>query len=210
MISRMPFVVVAGLLAASATGDAGEPASRDATTIFGIRLGTPIAIPECPLVRPPSRPSPSPAWFATEPRQYPVLVFNVCYTQLALGEALAPDVRLGIRWPERSAPVRFLSVQLYDRSVECVHWTTDGVRSQSKDLQTLVERFGQPTEVTEPVVRNRQGQEVQTVAATWKVGDVTVTFSSAPSEIRKSDPYQLEVGWVDVETKKCRAKRHEK
>lgn len=150
-----------GLVAAAAI--AGPPA------VFGIAVGQPLALPECPrsetghydLIA-----APNDCWSKGDADQGGAEVWLAAATQ-----AHAPFARVPI-W-----------VGIRDGIVQKVTIRTTGIASQEAVAHALVAKFGPPTTRALDRLQNRMGAHFASARASWRKPNVIVEFDASESDL---------------------------
>lgn len=185
-------LIAAPLLALGSTAHAA-----DRSTIFGMELQKPFTVHECPY-----------AHITKKAGYYNQPTSDVCYELIGDDNAgknqtiVTNTVKLV--WPSASKPTLvgnpFFAVgTVIDGNLEGVSFNTMGIQAQERDLQLLVDKFGEPTAQDQPTVQNGYGAKLQSVRAQWDVGDVVVSYDSAGSAGNS--------GLVHIDTLKSAASR---
>jgi len=135
-------------------------------TVFGIRLGERLTLPECPK----------------DASGYDLNILSVCFQRYS---AKTPNVE--IQFPIRDMPDMMsdtrLAALIIDGNIEGVSFSTRGVRSQNADLDRFTEKYGQPTKLSPAQVQNRLGAKFDTFTALWLFPELYVSFVSASTTL---------------------------
>lgn len=160
----------------SSTAAAAEPIS-----IFGLQIGKPFAIPECPFKK-----------VSKTLSSYEFFTTSVCFqrvrgvngSEAGKGINLADDY-VDIVWPRGSEPeiarAGSVSLAVVDGNIERVSFGTLGVVSQARDMKALTDKFGSPTSGGDSIAQNGYGVKVQVIRAEWKIDEVSIYYDSAAS-----------------------------
>lgn len=160
---------------------AGAASAAEPISVFGLQIGKPFAVPECPFKK-----------VSKTLNSYEFFTSYVCFqrtpgingSEAGKGIDSAEDY-VNIVWPRGSEPqvARYnsLSVQVIAGNLERVSFGTMGVESQARDMAMLTEKFGSPTSGGESTAQNGYGAKMQVIRAEWKIGEVSVYYDSASS-----------------------------
>ncbi len=150
--------------------------SVNATTVFGIKLGAPLAMRECSYSR----------------IDASTVIFNPpnhgrCYqlTSTSGRTALRPNDNIFVNWAQTPAiSTGSADVQLVGGKVEGIGVNTAGIETQQVDLQSLISKFGKPSQLENVPMGNAMGATFKTVRARWLLVNGThVTYLSADNRI---------------------------
>lgn len=170
-------IALTGCLAACATtppaqhpcsAPAGIAAPVDAQhAIFGLALGQPLALPECPKIG------------AGAHIQYGYSKES-CYqrtTNIAACSALI-DGYARIEFPVLSLPywAKSVTARVVEGRIEGIRIYTSGIKGQKPALDALSEKFGKPSSSLNTEVQNRMGAKYQSLNSLWTVSDVSVVL----------------------------------
>ena len=190
---RATTFLLAGILSGCATAPppappcsapAGVASTVDSMhSVFGIALGQPLAIPECPkygsgsFIR---------YGFSKE----------ACWQRPvdAAGCTSITDGYAGVEFPVLTLPhwtrTSRVSVRIVNGRVEGARIYTSGIKGQDAALQALTEKYGKPSSSLNTDVQNRMGAQYTSLNSSWKVGDLTVVLLGT---IGRLDEGQVEI-----------------
>lgn len=162
-------------------------APAQATTVFGLTFGQPLALPEC--VRNP-----------TLPQSYAIEQPSLCQMH-AEWHGPAGLTESEVAFPRASAPsmVSSLTIEVFSTGglVGGARFQTAGIDDQDAVLSGLTAKYGKPDHLDRPIVRNRVGGTFEAINATWSKPDLFVEFQSAP--------VRIDFGSVTIETPTVKA-----
>ena len=150
--------------------------AANAVTVLGIRLGSPLALPECSYSRIDSQ----------------TVIFNEanqhdCYQiETTSGRTtLRSNDNIFVSWASQpTIAISDADVQLVGGKAEGIGVNTAGIKTQQADLQALIDKFGKPTSLQTVPMGNAMGAVFDTVRARWLLPDGThVTYTSADDRI---------------------------
>lgn len=151
-------------------------AAANATTVFGIKLGAPLQMPECGY----SRIDASTVIFrpATHGRCYQI------ETTTGRTRARADDSLL-VSWAQPPGIVTGGAfVQLVAGKVAGLGVNTSGIETQRSDYAALVRKFGRPTRKALVPMGNAMGATFDAIRATWNLPNGTrVSYLAADNRI---------------------------
>ena len=166
-MTKLPFILSALLsliMVVSLAAQAASKSSATHTSIFGIKLGAPLALPDCPV------------------NSYN-LVDESAIKELCVEPASAANIE------ESSRNVYFipgdspdylkynhLDLTIRDGLVQKISVFTNGLNDQDEVLAELTKKFGRPTTLKSEAESNLMGATFQAVTANWKVGADRVLF----------------------------------
>jgi hypothetical protein len=155
---KISYVLALVLLSANAS------AAEQSVSLYGVELGKPFTLPECPLSGQTA----------------------MCF-QRTTGTAF--DVAAPISRGERSVAVyfasgempsivnyRYFGVQLSDGVVQQISIVTKGVSAQEDTLRQLTQKFGPPGSAPTKVMQNGFGATYSSVDALWHIGNYWLSF----------------------------------
>lgn len=152
-------------------------------TAFGISLGRPLAMPECPK-------------FGSGPAATYGTPNRLCWKRSFNLQSCTPPVNGTVRiaFPALQLPVWVsgseVTARLIEGRVEGVMITTTGVRTQHFTFDDLVAKYGTAKEKSSIKMQNRAGAFFEATLAAWSVGEVEVTFFGA---IRSLDAGRVQI-----------------
>jgi hypothetical protein len=160
---------------------AGAAHAAEQVSVFGLQIGKPFAVPECPFKK-----------VSKTLNSYEFFTTSICFQRVAgvngseAGKGInLSDDYVDIVWPRGSEPEiarpGSVSVAVIDGNIERMTFGTLGVVSQARDIKVLTDKFGSPTTGGEQIVQNGYGAKVQVIRAEWKIEGVSVDFDSAGS-----------------------------
>jgi hypothetical protein len=135
------------------------PAGPVPISLYGVRLGAPLSLPECPL---------------SEQQE-------MCYQRLdTLTPVSSGHHEVSVYFasggmPSISSSRRF-TVTLMDGAVEQITISTRGLSAQSEAMLQLSQKFGKPTLADVSKVQNNFGAQYEKVTAVWRIGPDWVRF----------------------------------
>jgi len=144
------------------------------TTVYGIRLGEPLAMPECKRTK------------ISDSYYYDGTDASLCYTRLILpwdqkkfAEPVTTEI-VFLFFPLDKKPLiarpTGVSAQIISGKVESITILTHGNLDQDVALATLREKYGEPTTVVPETLQNSLGASFTTTLATWKFDNLNVSF----------------------------------
>lgn len=160
-------------------------------TIFGLAVGAPIQLPECPKYE-----------FLGRIEYRSVVVDPTCISVWPATKS-AIDLTHGtifISFPIREQPsIASGEINGYVEQGKLVGLRifTRGIKLQHYDLEQLIEKFGPPTSKSTISARNRLGATFDVLTATWKLADLSVAFFA-------SDGSSLDRGIIEILTPAAR------
>lgn len=160
MMRKWPEIVLLGALALAPGTAAAAPARA---ALYGIEIGSPLAIPPCPMTQ-----------FGTvQPVQHPM-----CWAKKSLSSDASPESgTLAVYFDPDSKPPysKFDSFDVTTAAgmVESIQVFTDGAASQNGLYSSLLAKFGKPKAVQRQRESNMAGARFSVVSADWhtKSGD---------------------------------------
>ncbi len=149
--------------------------SANATTVFGIKLGARLDVPECHYSR-----IGGVVFFDGADRQSCYQIISVRNRTL-----VRPDDMVAISLASDGTFVAGdLHAQLVNGSVQRMWCHTAGVRYQESDMQSLVAKFGRPTHFNRVPLQNAMGASFQTDMAAWSLPNgVRAVYMAAVSRL---------------------------
>jgi hypothetical protein len=177
-------------------------AAQDTNSVFGIRLGQPLTLPECARNEY--------LWYVGTGTCYKrdQKIYGVPEEKkwdkkyIKNYQKNNPPPPLGTEqvmisfatadWPQYVQPMN-TSVLLIDGRVEGVQFYTFGISDADSMRERLKQKFGGPTSILPLTVKNRLGLPFDAFIATWQLPNVIVTFWSVDTS--------LDHGRVTVDTK---------
>lgn len=180
-------------LAVAGTCLLSAPVARAAapapTTVLGLPLGEPFAVPPCPRRE------------GSRPTDYVPPTEGPCYTPLFDSDVLDPNgtMSVSVKLPAATAPsfVRGMSLValVIDGRLEGIGFNSTGHATQQRVLDALTEKFGPPDAVEPKTMGNRMGARFEAFEAIWiRLPGLSVRFDSVTSRI--------DSGLVNVDTTK--------
>lgn len=140
-----------------------NPLMLMAATVFGLPLGQPFTVPECPK----------------DVGEFAALCAQ-SYDQAAGGGIF-------LNFPTQATPAVMSSsvavVTVKGGNLVGVEFNTLGVTNQDFVLVELSKKYGKPTAMTKSTIQNISGAEFTRLHATWSLPDSYVDFDSAPLTI---------------------------
>jgi hypothetical protein len=163
------------------------------TGIFGIVLLKPLkGFPECKIENVPANEA---SLYRQQRKRYQHYYgeTEACFEHsdyALMGHAPTGTERLKIRWPYEKKPEMCKSlcdsmeVSVINGVVHGLVMETSGVRDQQRDYESLVSKFGAPTNREPKIAQDQTGQSLDVIDATWdRPGGVTVLFTGAAYEV---------------------------
>lgn len=178
-----PDITVATVCESSTSSSNPTPSSL---TAFNIPLGTHLTLPECGKSRYGNYSSTSQICFermsGREMDSTPV-----CNEQIKIVFPIAetPDIVKG----------QFMLGQIIDGNLEGIGFNTLGYSSQADVLDTLKNKYGDPTAIIPRTVRNGLGASYETFTAAWQLDSAVVTFYGIMTNVNS--------GLVKIDTTKA-------
>ena len=176
------FLLALAVLAPSV--GASEQAIGAKVVVFGIELHAPIALPECPFT---SYYKKSRNRF--EPSKYEVTIKTACYKRMGAPADGVPmhDETIEVTWPMLQGPELAkgdVSVRMVNNLVERISFSTNGMSTQSSDLDSLMQKFGPSTESSSEKFSNRLGLAYDSIVASWDTpSGVSVRFKGISGRV---------------------------
>ena len=150
------------------------------TSIFGIELGQPLSLPECPF-----KP-------LLKSKMYDVTPASTCVEDAGPLNGYGVPVRRVV-FSQAEAPPIVKNWTLFpleqDGKVIGVHWITAGVDSQALVLEQLRAKFGAVTSQTAHQVQTAMGASFDAVTATWSLPGLSVRFYGVGDRITSGQVY---------------------
>jgi|SRR5665213_1179800 len=168
--SGVSLVLIGAILAANVWqyGPASAAESRQKASLYGIELGTPLNIPQCP-----------------GGEINPLLVHTSCKNQTIKAED--GETKWLVVFPFFHSPPmvsdQVLLVTTISGRVEAISFATDGVRVQDEIFRQLVAKFGSPTASRVDAAQNAFGAHFQIRRARWVFDGFTVSFDGSDGKI---------------------------
>jgi hypothetical protein len=177
----------------------GPTAHADTSTVFGMDLHKPFGVPECRYTR-----------LGKTSGYYIQSLDSVCYELINENDPNAGKHApisydtVKIDWPIALKPQLvggpgFALAKIMDGNLEGVSFNTMGIQSQERDLQLLIDKFGEPTVKNQQTVQNGYGAKFSAVRVSWEIDDLVVSYDSAPGSINS--------GLVHIESVRAAADR---
>ncbi|WP_143131757.1 hypothetical protein [Paraburkholderia aspalathi] len=167
LLARMAAMLTFGLASFAACA---EPA----LTVFGIAIGQPVTMPECPHVGLSVQALPTgPCYHLNDGKTGPI-------TAAAQGAEIlfAPGNLPAL---SRGSSV---GAMLLDEKIEMLTIWTSGNEHKDADLQSLTEKFGRPQSLENVPWQNGYGAHFESVEAVWTLtGGAKVYYGSADSDL---------------------------
>lgn len=148
-------------------------AQAQQVSIFGFELGKPLVLPECPFK------------MAGSTKLYEDIVDATC-------------VENAQRYPGYKIPIRVITFGRKERPL-IVYWNllplerdgilvgvefaTRGLDTKQSVLDSLTEKFGEPSMIEREPVQNRMGAKFEAVYAKWRKPNLNVTYDSVLNRI---------------------------
>jgi len=166
---------------------AGVAATVDSLhSVFGIALGQPLAIPECPK-------------YGSGPFiRYEFRKEEACWQRPVESAGCEPitDGYAGVEFPVHTLPLwtrtSRVTVRIVAGRVEGARIYTSGIKGQDAALQSLIDKYGKPSSSLNADVQNRMGAQYTSLNSSWKVGDLTVVLLGTTG--------RLDEGQVEIST----------
>jgi hypothetical protein len=159
-------------------------------TVFGIALGQPLAVPECP--------------------KYGSGLFldygysaDTCYQRTAEKAVCAPLLEgyAGIHFKILSLPTwssqSEITARIVSGRVEGIRIYTTGISGQDEAIEELTQKYGKPSSTLNTDVQNRMGAKFVSLNASWTVGDLEIVLIGTAG--------RLDEGQVEIATRVGRA-----
>ena len=158
--------------------DSAANSAEDGLNIFGVRLGEPLDVPECPQ---------------DATGNYTLIMTNrdsICALRKNVIHKAWGSDDIDLEFPNNAAPdyIRLgnLSVSLLDGKVESIAFATNGLSSQASVLHALEEKFGKPSRLRPEIVQNAFGAKYSRVNAMWNRPGVRIELDGTlPKKFRK-------------------------
>jgi len=146
-------------------------AAEAGPTVFGVQLGEPLNVPECPK---------------DASGHYALITTNrdsVCALRKNVIHKAWGSDDIDIEFPNNAAPdyvkLESFSVSLIDGAVESIAFATNGLSSQVSVLHALDEKFGKPSRLQREIVQNEFGAKFSRVNATWNRPGLRIELEGA-------------------------------
>jgi hypothetical protein len=167
------------ILAITATVVAASAAGAADLTVFGVELGKPVNLPECPYKT------------AGGMKLYDVMPQSTCvHDPHALNGYGRPARELSFGRDEAPPIVKNWTAFLLEDDAGRVigfHFLTSGVQTQAAVLSQLKEKYGAPTSVTPHTVRTAVGGPFESFDAKWSLPGLVVNFQGTTDRIDRGD-----------------------
>lgn len=155
------------------------PAGAEDITIFGLKLGSELVLPECPYK------------MDGERKSYKFReVVSVCAESPAPIRTYGQPVRR-IAFPLTSAPAILKNWSLIaleiDGRLEGIEFFTSGISSQELVFEQLTEKFGKPTALNRRAMQTMMGAAFEVIDATWDSPALYVRFRGAESNVNSGN-----------------------
>lgn len=151
-------------------------ANAEGVQVFGFELGKPLSLPECPYKT-----------FGSSPKKmYEILVQETCYWDTEKDRRSGiPVKRIVFSQKESPAIVKNWQIEAIESNDILVgfEFLTAGIESQDLVLSQLTQKFGKPESLTKRSVQTKFGATFGAVDASWKYGDVSVSFNGTTDRI---------------------------
>lgn len=166
----------------------GQAQASDAPMdILGLEFGKPFAVGQCPVRRVGT------VWMYETDRSIPQESYP-CYKHPYVGgdgrragDPMPPAGTVTVDLLVRNAPggIRENEIQagLVDGKLERLILGTWGVNWQERLLETLTEKYGQPSGVERGQAQNRMGASFDSVVAAWSFPNLSVRFAGLAGDI---------------------------
>ncbi|MCU1285947.1 MAG: hypothetical protein JWO13_2297 [Acidobacteriales bacterium] len=161
-------------------------------SVFGFQIGKPFNLAECPTMQ-----------VARERYTYSGSSGAPCYKRTGLLRTKVAPVYTAtvlIQFPSAEQPALSsgldISAQVMDGNLEGIGFNTAGVRDGEKVLQSLIEKYGEPTTKQLSTVQGSYGTVYPMIVARWAFSNLEVSFKSISTE--------LSSGLVTIDSIKCR------
>lgn len=179
-------IAVAAIPLQSQNQNVGPQAKEADMTVYGIRLGGKLSIPEC-------KRSVKNKYFPVPPSDV-MQVTSLCFAWKGINipEPNTPVItdEVEIYFPAFGTPHGLLTGaeasadnlpgpiegQIVDGNIEAITLYTEGLQFQDLVLTTLKEKYGEPTEFKEKSKQNALGAVFASHSAAWRFSNLAVSF----------------------------------
>lgn len=189
IILRRTIVLFVGTICFANFSFASNPTEPVDMTVFGIHLGKPLGLNECPRGDVPI--------YGTQKYHYVLSVDQneVCYQVTDGGSKLLSFPLKKGMFPLLVKPGSMPLLTIIEGNVEGVDVETNGIELDEETFNVLVKKYGKPTRLITSEVKNLSGAQFPARDAYWKLDGLSVTY--------KTVTYDLLHGHLSVTTDKA-------
>lgn len=168
----------------------GAQSAFSADTVFGVPLGQPLVVPECPKSR---------------ADHYEFMPDRLCFQHRFLGAVTTTDTSqpysVILLFPHSEWPKvlrgRKPTLHIIAGNVEGISFETSGIDDQDEVLAALKAKYGEPLVLDPQTVQNRMGASFNVFTAAWATETITVSYASTAGRV--------DSGLVKIQTLKAEA-----
>lgn len=162
-------------------------------SFFGIDFNKSISIPECHytmisklryLWRNPKIKEMQGSYSPATSDTGPCYQRNV-FTRTGSGLPVENEM-LAISYPITQEPTtgKNLTAYVLDGKIQRIEFDTDGIKTQSIVLESLISKLGNPKNIEKPEIQTLSGAKFNSIIATWELAnDISAAYVSAPLKI---------------------------
>ncbi len=144
--------------------------------VFGVPLGKPITINECP-----KKIFPAFADYSNSD--------DICFKRIFDTTSCRPlkseNVFIAVPYADRPSWVMDIKAQIVDGIVQGFYINTFGINAQSSVMDGLSKKYGKPSFRKENIVQNGVGDQFRSIFALWDLGNVQITFSGTYGKLNQ-------------------------
>jgi hypothetical protein len=142
-------------------------AAAPAVSLYGLELGAPFVLPECPL------------------SEQTDMCWSASFVPKTRAEAVLPPgpgemreklVYFAAGGAPRISSARYFTVKIADRALQEIAITTKGLSVQEDAFKQLSDKFGKPELFNVAHLQNGFGAKFDRIEAQWRAGTMTIRF----------------------------------
>ena len=145
---------------------AAHAADAADASVFGLTFGQPLRMPECER---------------SVGGDYQVMTRHTCFQSRYGGK------HTSIQFPFAQSPKIMagdtITCILIEGNLEGIAFNTHGVSDSDRIFTELVNKYGKPSVIERPIVKNRIGAQFNSVDAVWSLPNLHVLFQGVASSI---------------------------
>jgi hypothetical protein len=167
------------------------PAKRRAE-LFGLELGAPVALPECPV--------------RLIVSNLPASLDRSAVAEPCVYKAPGSDDQLQLHFKLQNIPPYFgtsgfVLLRMHDGRLASIYVPTNGIKSQDELFAQLRAKFGKPVDLKITTEQNMMGAKFRVVRATWKVGTDFVRLAGTSDSFTEGSIMAVTADHLDREIK---------
>lgn len=176
---------------------ATAPAFAADVTLFGITLGRPLNLPDCPL--------------NTQGGVDDEAVTKLCARAWPeSGPARTYDIGIPASARPDYLASRQIAVEVMDGTVQWIDIITNGAQNQAKVLSQLIDKFGKPNSFAQQPWSNSLGAKLSALKARWTFGDQAVELDGfgLSGKLDRGVAQAYTKKWIDLQTTASKSEPH--